>query len=150
MQILVDRFVSDNFSTVSHILLDDRFVCFGLEDEFRETKVADETRIPAGTYKVRLRTEGTHHQQYKNQFSDIHRGMLHVQDVPNFKFILIHCGNTQADTSGCLLVGSGAVTDLGNMSISNSRAAYRRFYPMVVDAAAQDKLEIKFVDNDRT
>ena len=32
-------------------------------------------------------------------------GMLHVLDVPNFKYILIHCGNTDEDTAGCLLLG---------------------------------------------
>jgi len=35
------------------------------------------------------------------------------------------------------------------MSISSSRPAYRKLYPMVVDAAAADDLRIRFVDNDR-
>lgn len=74
--------------------------------------------------------------------------MLHIQDVPGFEYILIHCGNTQADTSGCLLVGAGAITDKSNMSISNSRAAYRVFYPLVVDAAANGLLTINFINND--
>jgi hypothetical protein len=149
MKIEVDRFVSDNDTTISHVSVDGAFVCFGLEDEFRVAKVVDQTRIPAGKYRVLLRTVGNHHQQYKQQFPDIHRGMLHIQNVPNFDSILIHCGNTQADTSGCLLVGTGAVTDAGNMSISSSRVAYRRLYPMVVDAAEKGTLEIELVDNDR-
>jgi hypothetical protein len=32
-------------------------------------------------------------------------GMLHLQDVPNFTYILIHAGNTDEHTSGCLIVG---------------------------------------------
>lgn len=79
----------------------------------------------------------------------MHRGMLHLQDVPNFEYILIHCGNTHADTSGCLLVGMAANTESGNMSISSSTVAYRKLYPMVVDAAANNRLEIEFFDNDR-
>ena len=75
--------------------------------------------------------------------------MLHLQDVPNFKWILIHCGNTEADTDGCLLVGSHAITEPGNMSITSSGAAYKRFYPLVVDAAANATLSIRYVDNDR-
>ena len=150
MKIDVDRFISDNDTTISRVSVDGVFVCFGLEDEYRVTKLVDETRIPAGRYRVLLRTAGKHHLQYKAQFPDIHRGMLQVQDVPGFEYILIHCGNTQADTSGCLLVGSGAVTEAGNMSISNSRLAYRRLYPMVVDAAAQGTLDIEYHDNDRT
>lgn len=149
MQILVDRFISDSDTTISHVSVDGQFVCFGLEDEYRADKVANETRIPAGQYRVAVRTAGKHHQQYKLQFPDIHRGMLQVLDVPGFDYILIHCGNTQADTAGCLLVGTGAVTDNGNMSISNSRLAYRKFYPMVIDAALASKLLIAYTDSDR-
>jgi hypothetical protein len=149
MKIEVNRFISDNDTTLSKVSIDGSFACFGLEDEFRVVKKVDETRIPAGTYKVRVRTAGKHHVQYKAQFPDIHRGMLHVQDVPGFEYILIHCGNTQSDTSGCLLLGTGAVTEEGNMSISSSRVAYRRFYPMVIDAALADELEITYLDNDR-
>ena len=37
-------------------------------------KVYGETRIPAGTYKLKLRTEGGYHQKYSKRFPDIHRG----------------------------------------------------------------------------
>lgn len=149
MKIAVDRFTSDGDTTLSGVSIDGAFVCFGLEDEFRTIKVAGETRIPAGIYPVGLRTAGKHHQQYKQRFADLHRGVLHIQDVPGFEYVLIHCGNTQADTSGCLLVGTGAIAEPGNMSISRSVAAYRRLYPMVADAAAAGRLRIEFFDNDR-
>ena len=130
-------------------MVEGRFICFGLEDEYREEKIVGETRIPAGTYSVGLRTEGGFHQRYSKRFSDIHRGMLHIRDVPNFEFILIHCGNTDEDTEGCLLVGSQANTEPGNMSVISSAVAYRQFYPLVVDAAANEDLKIIFTDNDR-
>jgi hypothetical protein len=149
MEILVDRFVSDDDTTISHVMIDGKFECFGLEDEYREDKIAGETRIPAGTYDVRLRREGGHHNKYSRRFPDIHRGMLHIQDVPNFQWILIHCGNTDEDTAGCLLVGSQAITDPGDMKITSSVAAYKRFYPKVVDAAENNDLSITYVDNDR-
>lgn len=149
MEIVVDRFTADDDTTVSRVSVDDQFVCFGLEDEFREEKLATETRIPAGTYDILLRTEGGHHLRYAARFSEFHRGMLHLQDVPNFTFILIHCGNTDEDTDGCLLVGSQALTEPGEMRVTQSTAAYRRFYPLVVDAAAAGELSIRFEDNDR-
>lgn len=90
MKITVDRFTSDNESTVSHISVDDKFVCFGLEDEFRAVKVPKETRIPAGTYEVALRTRGKHHQKYKQRFKEIHRGMLEILNVPGFTDILTY------------------------------------------------------------
>jgi hypothetical protein len=149
MDILVDRFVSDNDATISKVNVDRGFVCFGLEDEYRETKVANETRIPAGNYPVRMRREGDFHNRYAIRFQDIHRGMLHIQNVPNFEFILIHCGNTDEDTAGCLLVGSLALTQPGQMAVTQSTEAYRRLYLMVRDAAANGNLNIRFEDNDR-
>ena len=148
MVILVDRFISDNDSTISKVMVDGNFVCFGLEDEYREEKVSKETRIPAGTYRVTLRTEGSHHSRYSNKFPDFHKGMLQIRDVPNFKWILIHIGNTDEDTDGCLLVGSQAITEPGEMKIISSTVAYKRFYPMVVDAAANETLSITYLDND--
>lgn len=150
MEIRVDRFVSDDDSTISRVLVNGRFECFGLEDEYREEKIVGETRIPAGMYEVTLRKEGGFHQRYSERFRDLnHDGMLHIRDVPGFQFILIHCGNTDEDTSGCLLVGSQAITEPGNMMVTQSTAAYRRFYPKVVQAAAEGELSITFEDNDR-
>ena len=107
MKITVNRIYSTEDATLSLVGVDGQFFCFGLEDEYREEKVPKETRIPAGTYPVRLRTEGGLHGRYRRRFSDIHQGMLHVQDVPGFEYILIHVGNTDEDTAGCLLVGEG-------------------------------------------
>ena len=150
MKLLVERFTSDKDATISAIYLDNIFQCFGLEDEYREEKVASETRIPAGSYKVGLRTTGGFHARYEKKFSDIHQGMLHVQDVPGFEYILIHVGNTDENTAGCLLVGTGARAAEGDMSIQSSRVAYKKLYSKVIEAAKQENLEIKYFDRDRT
>ena len=81
-----------------------KFLCYTLEDEYRKDKVKGETRIPAGTYDIILRKVGSFHTKYSEKFKDMHKGMLWVKDVPNFEYILIHIGNTDEDTSGCLLV----------------------------------------------
>ena len=81
------------------------FLCYTLEDEHRVLKVKGETRIPAGTYKIELRKEGGFHARYDKKYPGIHRGMLHVVDVPGFEYILIHTGNTDEHTAGCLIVG---------------------------------------------
>lgn len=78
----------------------------------------------------------------------MHRGMLHVRKVPGFKFILIHVGNTDDDTAGCLLVGEHAITAEGEMRVNMSKSAYLKFYPLVVDAAAQNDLTITYQDSD--
>ena len=149
MIITVDRIQSDEDATISKLDVDGRFVCFGLEDEFRADKIAGETRIPAGRYDVGVRAEGGFHARYSQRFADMHRGMLHVRDVPGFEFILIHVGNTDENTAGCLLVGTGAMARAGDMSIQSSVEAYKRLYSKVIEAAKEGDLEIEYLDRDR-
>ena len=58
--------------------------------------------------------------------------MLHVTNVPGFEYILIHLGNTEKDTAGCVLVG--ASRDIVKGTIGGSEIAYRRLYPKVLKA----------------
>ena len=112
------------------------FLAYTLEDEYRKDKVYGETRIPNGTYKLALRKTGGYHQKYSKRFPDIHIGMLHVTDVPGFEYILIHCGNTDEHTAGCLLVGdsqeNNQITKDG--FIGKSTQAYKRIYPRIAEA----------------
>ena len=112
------------------------FLAYTLEDEYRNEKVFGETRIPNGTYKLALRKTGGYHQKYSKRFSNIHIGMLHVTNVPGFEYILIHCGNTDEHTAGCLLVGdsqeNNQITKDG--FIGKSTQAYKRIYPRIAEA----------------
>ena len=147
MRIGVDRFTSDDDTTISNITVDGEFVCFGLEDEYREVKVSKETRIPAGVYAVKLRTVGGFHGRYQARYP-WHQGMLHVQNVPGFEFILIHTGNTDDHTAGCLLTGESATISQGDMSVGMSRIAYAKLYALVIEAAKDGQLMIEYADND--
>ena len=113
-----------------------KFLAYTLEDEYRNEKVFGETRIPNGTYKLALRKTGGYHQKYSKRFSNIHIGMLHVTNVPGFEYILIHCGNTDEHTAGCLLVGdsqeNNQITKDG--FIGKSTQAYKRIYPRIAEA----------------
>lgn len=146
MLITVDRFLSDKDTTISKVSVDGTFVCYGLEDEHRTQKLPKETRIPAGSYEIRLRTEGGKHTQYQKRFPGFHQGMLWLQDVPGFEFILIHIGNKEEETDGCLLVGESYSE--GSMTIGQSAKAYEKVYKMVVEAAKAGDLQIELQDND--
>lgn len=148
MLIKVERELSDADSTVSVVSVDYVLFCYGLEDEFRTAKVAGKTRIPAGEYKVGVRTVGGFHNRYLSRFPSFHKGMLHIQEVPGFEYILIHCGNDHEDTAGCLLLGADAITTYGAMRLVNSTAAYERLYKHVIQSALDGKLEIVIEDND--
>ena len=113
-----------------------KFLAYTLEDEQRDTKVLGETRIPDGIYKLGLRKVGGYHARYTKRFPHIHIGMLHVLDVPGFEYILIHCGNTDEHTAGCLLVGDSQENNqiVTNGFIGKSTQAYKRIYPRIAEA----------------
>ena len=127
------------------------FLAYTLEDEFREEKVSAETRIPEGTYDVNLRTEGGFNNRYLDKFgADFHKGMLHVQDVPGFEYILIHTGNTDENTAGCLLVADSSTQNITkNGFIGASVAAYKRLYSSLAQWIVDgNKLTITYIDYD--
>ena len=113
-----------------------KFLAYTLEDEQRDKKVLGETRIPNGVYKLGLRKVGGYHARYTKRFPHIHIGMLHVLDVPGFEYILIHCGNTDEHTAGCLLVGDSQENNqiVTNGFIGKSTQAYKRIYPRIAEA----------------
>ena len=134
MKITLQRSASNQNETVGILSIDGIPSCVTCEDEKRNVKLAKETRIWAGTYKLGLRTEGGHHEKYAKQFPAIHKGMLELQGVPQFQFILIHIGNTESDTDGCILVGEKIyIGESGKMSIENSTLAYQRVYKKIID-----------------
>lgn len=127
------RYNSKSDYTDGLFFIDDKFECFTIEDEKRSVKVYGETCIPDGCYKVELRTEGGFHNRYLKKFgADFHKGMLWIKDVPNFEYVLIHIGNDDEDTAGCLLVGSTADKDKG--FIGGSTNAYKSMYAKVYAA----------------
>lgn len=138
MELEVLRFSSQDESTLG-LLFDVTagrgFLCYTLEDEFRPVKVAGDTRIPAGRYRITLRTVGGHDTRYRAKFPGTHKGMLWIRDVPGFQYILIHIGNRDDDTDGCLLVGDGSLQNLTeDGSVPSSRVAYLRIYPPIAAA----------------
>jgi len=146
--------ISSQEDSTSGILFDvsngkRKFLCYTLEDEHRDTKVMHETRIPAGTYKLELRTEGGFHSRYKKKYS-FHEGMIWVKDVPGFEYILWHVGNLDSDTSGCLILGNSQESNLVKRDgfIGSSVNAYKMVYPYVVSAIKTGGASVTYVDFD--
>jgi len=117
------------------------FECYTLEDQYQAVKVMHETCIPEGTYDIKFRKTGGFHAKYTERYKNAHYGMLHIQDVPNFTYILIHTGNTDEHTSGCLIVGE-TQQDLEISKdgfIGSSTTAYKKMYAKVAGQLLQGK-----------
>lgn len=138
MNIKLVRYSANKESTLGVLLIDDVFQCHTLEDEYRSEKVMHETRIGEGTYKISLAAWGDHHKRYGIKFPEFHKGMLILENVPKFQGILIHMGNNDDHTSGCILLGMTANNNkLGDGQVLNSEQAYRLVYPKIANAIIQ-------------
>ena len=128
-------------ATNGMMFIDGKFECYTLEDQYQAVKVMHETCIPEGTYKIKFRKVGGFHDRYSARYKNAHYGMLELQDVPDFKYILIHSGNTDEHTSGCILTGNTQQDlDLGKDGmIGQSRNAYERMYRKVSAVLLQGK-----------
>lgn len=135
MELLQQRLAHGADSTLSALFIDNAFACYLIEDEPRDVKVRGETRVPAGRYQIKLRTEGGLHGKYALRFPEFHEGMLWLQDVPDFQWVYFHCGNTEAHTDGCPLMNMGfSRTPDGEFVGSGSVNAYSMFYPRIAAA----------------
>jgi len=145
MKLLLDRFGFGDDSTLSKLYLvpdgdEMRPLCYVLEDERREVKVPGETAIPTGVYEIRYRAEGGMTKRYAAKFGEWHRGMLELQNVPDFKYVYLHIGNTDEHTMGCLLTGTNAIpSGDGNWTVGQSRIAYEKVYDLIADALDADE-----------
>ncbi len=106
MELRLQRNPSTARATTGTLTVDGQFECYTLEDVVRELgpkgegKVQDQTAIPPGTYQVII-----------NLSPRLGRPMMRLLEVPFFDGILIHGGNTDADTKGCILVGGKLAGD---------------------------------------
>lgn len=126
------------------------FLCYTIEDEQRDVKVWGETRIPAGTYQLELRTEGGFHNRYKSRYA-FHKGMIWVKDVPGFEYILWHTGNTDEHTAGCLVLGNSQESNIVKKDgfVGYSRDAYAFVYPRVAAAIESGlRVSVEYIDYD--
>ncbi len=115
MLIEVKRFDFKDTYTVGRMYLNNVYFCYTLEDVVREgKKVNGQTAIPAGTYDIII-----------DNSVRFGKPMPHILNVPNFKGVRIHAGNTSKDTEGCILLGH---TYAGKDFIGNSRTAYDVFF----------------------
>jgi hypothetical protein len=96
----------------------------------KEIKIKSKTAIPYGRYEVAL--------TYSERFKKLLPLLL---NVPGFEGIRIHSGNTEADTEGCILLGTVKTAT----SVLNSRSAVIQFMAWLKKTLATEKVWIEIV-----
>jgi len=154
MDLKVLRIGDNGNATLGVFYINGILACGTVEDEERSIKVAGETRIPNGKYKVGLRKEGGFHNRYSVKYGDMHKGMLAIYnandwkikaDGMEFQYVLIHNGNTEKHTAACLLLNNSIDfrTNTGGSSVD----AYKEWYPIIADAVERgEDVTIEYID----
>ena len=113
MELLLKRIARRNGYTIGKLYVNDKYVCDTIEDQDRffygKPKMKRETAIPCGRYEI---TQNVFSNRFGNKtfYKNLCGGYLpRLLNVPQFNGVLIHCGNSSADTEGCLLVGLNKV-----------------------------------------
>lgn len=136
------RFSTTDERTLGTLHIDGKFECFTVEDTWRPNKVKAETRIHPGVFEVGVREEGGRFNPLYADRYDFHKGMLVVQDTPEFEHVYFHTGNHEGHTEGCILVNNNIFDGKGG----GSRQAYQKFYPKVIDYALAGDLTLSIRD----
>ena len=117
--------------TIGILYVNNKYFCEILEDidrglkdsmsleEIKKIKIKDQTCIPYGKYQILM----TYSPKYK-------KIMPLVNNVKGFEGIRIHSGNTNKDTSGCLLPGFNKIKG----QVINSRETFNKLYSLIQTA----------------
>lgn len=141
MQILIQRHALKEGYTIGRMEINGKYFCDTLEDTdrgLRESMTEDEiaalkvkgaTAIPTGTYRIDMQTRSP-------RFGRVLPRLLRVK---GYAGVLIHSGNTAADTEGCILVGENRERG----KVLNSRATLERLLVFLRAAQAEgEKIEL--------
>ena len=154
MELLVDRKWKKQSYTMSNLYINGEWFCNCLEDAdrgldnsmsedmIRTLKRPSITAIPRGTYEITLDVISP---KYCNNsfYKQVCNGKVpRLLNVKGFEGILIHAGNTDKDSAGCLLVG----INLERGKVLKSQETFKELYKLLKDKHDKgEKITIKIL-----
>ena len=135
MDILLKRRYKGTSYTIGSLFIDGKYECDTIEDtdraisnEMNESeillkKVYGKTAIPYGKYEITLDTVSP---KFKGRsWAKFCNGKLpRLLNVKGFDGILIHVGNTEKDSLGCIIVGENKIKG----QVINSTVTFKNLY----------------------
>ena len=141
MELLLDRIARRDTYTIGRLYIDGQRFCDTIEDTDRglrhdlplsvnqAKKRRGVTAIPTGRYRVTLGVKSPKYSK-KKQYDFCNGYVPRLINVPAFDGILIHIGNTAADSEGCILVGRN--TQVGK--VLESTKTFKALYEVLKSA----------------
>lgn len=141
MKILVKRTYKKTNYTIGNLYINDQWFCNTMEDVDKgltqsqpssyiyNVKRCGDVAIPAGTYNIDMDTVSPKYSK-REKYKSIGGKLPRLEDVPGFEGILIHIGNTNKDTEGCILVGKNKLKG----RICESTTTFFNLYKTLQDA----------------
>lgn len=140
MKLTLKRIARKEGYTIGRLYIDDNPKPFcdtledterGLEqamplDMIKRIKVKGETAIPTGTYELSMRHISPKYSR-KKAFAFTGGVMPRLLNVPGYEGVLIHSGNTAADSEGCILVGENKAVG----KVLNSMATFKSLWSVL-------------------
>lgn len=141
MELTLNRRYNGPTYTIGSLFINGVYYCDTLEDknrnlsntmslnEINKIKVKGETAIPYGKYKVTLNVKSPKYSNFnKYKYAAFTQGYIpRLTNVPGFEGILIHAGNRDKDTDGCILVGENKVKG----GVINSQVTWVNLYKLL-------------------
>lgn len=137
-------------SSYGVLIHDNQHLCFIIEDEHRDVKLDNETRIPKGKYSIKFReVDSPMTLKYRKKYPDFFTYHLELQNIENFEYVYIHVGNAESNTSGCLLTNTGVTSKRGDWVGTESVKAFKEVYKLVAESLANgEEVSIEVLDED--
>ena len=151
MKILLDRFFKGPKYTVGYLYIDGKYFCDTIEDvdrgllnsmplsEIIAKKIPSKTAIPRGTYKITLDVVSPKYSK-RDYYIKVCKGKVpRILNVKGFEGILLHTGNSEESSAGCIILGENKVKG----KVINSRVTFEKFYKELLKDKDNITIEIK-------
>lgn len=151
MELIVDRKWKKPNYTISNLTINGKWFCNVIEDtdrglkdtmtleQIKSIKKPSLTAIPSGKYKVTLDVVSPKFST-NAYYKQVCQGKLpRLLNVKGFEGILIHVGNTEKASAGCLIVGENKIKG----QVINSKATFEKLYKELLKDKDNITIEIK-------
>lgn len=131
MEMILRRFKEGKNSTIGELTFGS-FKCYTLENLKEGSESGKDLRIPQGIYKLYWRVSPSKGKKV-HVYNDV---------VPKERYIMIHSGNTEDHTLGCILLGKTYTNDF----VGNSKLALQEFEDLM-NKQNLDNIQLKIIND---